>query len=199
MSAYLSIDLDYWCEHESQKSATNFFKRVMDLRVPVTFVIEHEELLNDINKMENLTKIYNVDYHSDIVAQHDKEDTPQDYEWANHVGNSIKADYTWIMPHVRCYADGLGICHGEEDENPFSKSINSGWRSCSRKTGLRHVKLKNVDRVGVCLSPCFVTLYPVEKVLEMLGADYSKAKQLVQDQPWSVQKRKRGMLAEIAA
>jgi hypothetical protein len=199
VSVYLSVDLDYWCEHENQKSATNFFKRVMDLRVPVTFVIEHEELLNDINRMENLTRIYNVDYHSDIIAQHDKENTPQDYEWANHVGNSIKADYTWIMPHVRCYSENLGLCHGNEDDNPFLKNTNSGWRSCSRKTGLRHVKLKNVDRVGVCLSPCFVTLYPVEKVLEMLGVEYEKTKQLVQDQPWSVKKRKRGVLTEIAA
>ena len=198
MSDYLSIDLDYWCDHESQNSATNFFKKVLDLQVPITFVIEHEELVKDINKMKHLTRMYNVDYHSDIIAQHDQEDTPQDYEWANHAKGRTRAEYNWIMPYTKCYADKLGTCHGD-DENPFLKYVNCGWKSISKRTGLRYVNLENIERVGVCLSPCFTILYPVENVLSMLDFSYYKATHLCQNQPWSSKRRKRGILTKISA
>jgi len=196
VGSYLSIDLDYWLDHETRNSATNFFKKVLGLNVPVTFVIEHEELLNDINKMKKLTRMYNVDYHSDIVAKYDREDKPQDYEWANHVKRRTKAEFVWMMPNVKCFDQHLGCCHGEGD-NPFLKNIDSGWRICRKKSGLRHIKLESVERVGVCLSPCFVTLYPVEEVLKMLNVSYYKATQLVQSQPWNATKRKRGILNRI--
>lgn len=40
MNAYLSIDLDYWCEHNSPDNAIRFFKKVIGLHVPITFVID---------------------------------------------------------------------------------------------------------------------------------------------------------------
>jgi len=198
MSTYVSVDLDYWLNYETQNSATNFFEQLLDLHVPTTFVIEHEELVADMNKMKNLTRMYNVDYHSDIVAQHDREEKPQDYEWANHVNRRTKAHFTWIMPNVKCYTEHHGTCHGEGPD-PFVKRNKSGWKSCSKQVGLRHVNLKNVERIGVCLSPCFITTFPVEKVLSMLDVSIYKVFGLIQRQPWNATKRKRGILKEIAA
>jgi hypothetical protein len=54
--SYLSIDLDFWM-HKDKRSSNPFFKRVFyyvrEFGIPLHFVIEHEELLDDINSCEN--------------------------------------------------------------------------------------------------------------------------------------------------
>jgi len=198
MGAYLSIDLDFWCDHRNSGAATKFFKKVFALNVPITFVIEHEELLPDVNKMKNLDILYNVDYHSDIISQCDAEKKPQDYEWGNHVKGRRKAEFCWICPDYECYEYNTGTCHGGGDD-PFCPQKNSGWKACTWATDLKLIEWDKIERVGVCLSPCFVNVSSVRTVVEKLGMSEETADELVEKQPEESSERTRGVICKIAA
>jgi len=198
MGVYLSVDLDYWRGHKSPNSSNYFFNKVFDLNVPITFVIEHEELLSDIKKMKDLTSLYNIDYHSDIIGRRDINDIPEDYDWANFVPGRSKAQFVWCMPKNECYLNDLGTCHADGDD-PFRPQKNSGWKNCQMMTGLRMIPWDYIDRVGICLSPCFVNLVSVNPTIERLGLSVKKARKLVEKQPYEAHKRQRGILKEIAA
>jgi len=201
-NAYLSIDLDYWCNHKTTESATQFFRRVMGLKVPITFVIEHEELLPDMAKVAKIQTMYNVDYHSDIIAQYDANtETPADYNWANYIKGRSKARFLWICPSLKtCFHDSSGICHGDEIHNPFTSHRRSGWRQCEvvGSTQLyKAIAWRRVARVGVCLSPLYVNLETVAPVIKMLGVNLKQARRLKKRQPEESDQRKRGTLKEI--
>ena len=198
MSAYLSIDLDYWGDYNYTKNCTRFFDKVFALNVPITFVIEHEELVPDMNRTKGLTTMYNVDYHSDIIAQPDIDKKPNDFDWANFVNRRTKADYFWFMPDACCYRENSGTCHGGGD-NLFLKNIKSGWKSCKKYVGLKRIDWYKIQRVGVCLSPCFVTMDPVVPVIERLGGDSKKLEKLIAKQPFNAKKRVRGIIKRIEA
>jgi hypothetical protein len=198
MSTYLSIDLDFWMYYKNSKGIIPFFDRVFDLNVPITFVIEHEELVPDIKKVKNLTTLYNVDFHSDIIAQKERGRKARDYNWANFIPNSKKADYIWILPYKYCYNEEEGLCHAD-GVNPFNNQKASGWRSCKYKK-INKIKWKNIERVGVCLSPCFVELKFAAPIVERLGVSIKKAEKIVKDNFelfFQYNKRKRGILNKI--
>lgn len=198
MGAYLSVDLDFWSDYQNSRACSNFFKKIFNLKIPITFVIEHEELLPDMNKMKGLEILYNVDYHADIIAQLDTKKKPNDYDWANFVKGRKNAEFCWICPFKDCYEDNIGTCHADGDD-PFYPQKNSGWNKCTWGTNLNLIEWKKVQRVGVCLSPCFVTLDPVQSVIKKLGMDPKKAEELIEYQPFNAKKRIRGLITRIAA
>jgi hypothetical protein len=198
MGAYLSVDLDFWSKHQDTKSATRFFRRVLGLNAPVTFVIEHEELIDDINKMKNMHTLYNVDYHSDIIAEIDCiDEIPEDYNWANYVNNRENADYFWIMPNKKCNDTWEGLCHSD-GINPFDEPGMSGWKDCQFKT-MSFINWKEITRVGVCLSPIFVEISTVYPIIKKLGVDRKKIDDLIERQPQMHKSRRRGVLKRIKA
>jgi len=201
MSAYLSIDLDYWMEQKNSRSATCFFKKVLGLHVPVTFVIEHEELVKDINKMKNMEIMYNVDYHSDIITTNEIGTEPEDYDWANFVKGKSKAEFCWIAPLEDCYNYDLGTCHvdGDEGDDPFMYPKRTGWKDCNWAIDLNLIEWDKIQRVGVCLSPCFVHIPSVKPVIKKLGMSIKEAHRLVQIQPHNHSQRTRGVISVIAA
>lgn len=199
MNAYLSVDLDYWSFHADHRPAIRFFEKVEALKVPITFVIEHEELIKDVKRMKDMRTLYNIDFHSDIVAQKEKGSTMQDYNWANFVPAKLRktSEFVWMIPDATCYTEDRGICHGD-DINPFEEPQKSGWQSCTIGN-IKSIKWGNIKRVGVCLSPRFVSLKNVAPVIESLGVNMKRVKDLVRRQPESHKRRKRGVLKKIAA
>jgi hypothetical protein len=198
MSAYLSIDLDFWSKHKDTKAATRFFRKVMGLNVPVTFVIEHEELVNDIKKVKGLKTLYNVDYHSDIIAKEEcEEDEPEDYNWANYIPQSKQADFFWILPSRKCNDTYEGLCHAD-GINPFDEPEKSGWKSCQIQTQ-SFINWKNITRVGVCLSPIYVEIKTVAPIIRKFGLKRKEVEFLIEQQPFLHQHRQRGILKKIVA
>jgi len=197
--AYLSIDLDFWAHYEDHKSADRFFKRVFNLDVPMLFVIEHEELLQDINQ-SNLDILYNVDFHSDICSIEDRktETKPTDGTWASYVKWRRRGHYHWIYPHYKqCYRDADGLCHSEH--NPFEYTSKTEWKQITHSPKITGIDWRRVRQVGICLSPCFVDLDTVYTVIRQLGLKYKDAKELVSKQPQLQSKRERGVLFKKVA
>lgn len=199
MGAYLSIDLDFWCEHfYSSHAAAWFFRKVFSLNVPIVFVIEHEELLEDINEMEGLTTLYNVDYHSDLVDDKyalDGRRKPKDFSWANHIKNKENGKFVWIYPDQGCYTKDYGTCHGEPECDPFKYPNLTSWRTVEHTDNTKDIDWDKIEKVGVCLSPCFVKLRTVQSVIERLGCNTKEIEELIEKQPlYKETKRKRGIL-----
>lgn len=196
MSTYLSIDLDFWCKHNDPKSAIRFFRKVQGLNVPVTFFIEHDEMVEDIKKVKDLTKLYNVDYHSDIVAQKEK-GYLQDYNWANFIPLSKNADYIWILPNMKCYDTYEGLCHADGID-PFENPKESGWKSCEYKT-MSKIDWRNIKRVGVCISPIFVELHSINPILKKFDIDRKEIETLIEKQPYHPERRQKRMIKTVEA
>lgn len=199
MRSYLSVDLDYWKDHNTPGAATRFFKKIMNLKVPITVFVEHEEMLSDIHKTKKLDRLYNVDYHSDIISQKDVYDEPEDYDWANFVKGRTKADFIWCLPDYEvCYEKEEGTCHGPLPD-PFKYQRKSGWKSCTIQKGINKIDWNSIERIGVCLSPCFVKLQTIRNVIDLLKLNYQDIETLVKNQPDEHNLRTRRTLKNIAA
>jgi hypothetical protein len=197
VTAYLSVDLDFWCDHVDARAANRFFEKVLGLNVPVTFVIEHEELVKDIKKVKGLTTLYNVDYHSDLVAHKDRGRRIEDHNWANFVAARKQAEFFWLVPDKDCYTRDRGTCHGG-GLDPFEHPKQSGGKNCKIRS-IRVINWEKIQRVGICLSPLFVEIDSVTPVIERLGVPIKKAEKLINKQPRTHTRRKRGVLKRIPA
>lgn len=198
--AYLSIDLDYWLDYTNARSSGQFFKKVFELNVPILAVIEHEELLNDINE-SNARILYNVDYHSDICA--DKEiksyDCPEDGTWVNFIDWRKHGTYHWICPDIYdCYTQREGTCCGSIKYDPFERNEETAWNSVEVSEDLKIIEWNKIERVGICLSPCYIREKSVRGVTKKLGLSVNDVQYLVCNQPSQLHKRTRGVLAKIA-
>lgn len=199
--AYLSIDLDFWKEHCDSRSSTNFFNKVFALNVPMLFVIEHEELLKDINKSKT-NVLYNVDYHSDLCSNNElkKNEKPTDGSWVNYVTWQKKGEYYWICPsYEMCYEEQNGTCCGTKGLDPFKHKKESTWKSIEVTQKLNTIDWRTIKKIGVCLSPCFLDPKTVRGVTNKLGIDKNEIKDLMKTQVYDDPKfRVRGILKEIA-
>jgi hypothetical protein len=194
-NSYLSIDLDFWMDRANAKSASFFFKKVFKLDVPITCVIEHEELLSDVKKVKNLKTLYNVDYHSDICSDCERDDEPCDGTWVNFVPGRTNANYIWILPSLETYYEEEGICHVEKD--PFQDPKASKWKSVNFTDSMKDIEWDKIQRVGVCLSPLFVRLKSIKPILKKLNINVEQAEALITKQPGDQSKRSRGVLSTI--
>ena len=166
MSVYLSIDLDYWMNHESVDDSDHFFDLVFAhchaLKIPIRLVREHHWLLPHINASK-CEDVWNIDYHSDL-ADRDKHGRIELNcgTWGNHVRFRAKGTYVWCAPDQRCRSNGEGWCHIMR--NPFVSDC-SGWKRTRSLIGWKRIPWEQVRRVGVAVSPDFFKVAPVEGVL----------------------------------
>jgi len=199
--SYLSIDLDFWKEYRDSRSSTSFFNKVFALNVPMLFVIEHEELLNDINSSK-ADVLYNIDYHSDICSDNEIEvdDNPTDGTWVNYISWRNKGKYCWICPSLNeCYTNQNGTCCWISDSDPFKYKKESGWKSIEVTQKLKTIDWRTITNVGVCLSPCFLDPFTVKGVIKKFGINQNEIKELIKKQPHDDPKfRTRGILSKTA-
>jgi len=200
--AYLSIDLDFWMNEPDTKKANQFFNKVFALNVPKKFVIEHEELVDDINKSK-ADILYNMDFHSDICgdSQIQEGEDPEDGTWVNFISWSNKGKYIWICPDVEeCYELMAGTCHGEEEFDPFKFPIEHSWNSIQVTQRLKIIDWRKVTHIGICLSPCYISANSVKDITKKLGLSKNKLYNLIKEQPlFDPKNRHRGILSEEAA
>ena len=147
---YLSIDLDYWNNKKLSKM-TNFLTHVLRLGKPIKIVRSHEQLLRDLNKTR-YDLLINIDYHADI-AEDDKNGNPiplNDGTWANRVVWRKNGTYEWRHPFKRP-SHYNGYCHVYK--NPFTDHTSTSWKNVLARQGIKNINWKNIEAVGIALSP----------------------------------------------
>jgi hypothetical protein len=162
--SYLSIDLDYWRDTPTRHPANNFFKKVFALNVPMVLCKRHHWLVPDINKhFPEDGIVYNVDFHSDITGEDGANPRLNCGNWADFIKRRKEGHFIWVYPNVqKCYRESWGLCG--TDRQPFEKSY-SEWKRISRRQGTNYIRLANVERVGIAISPDYYTLDPIAEVL----------------------------------
>lgn len=168
---YLSVDLDYWLNSKTTKSANVFFRKLFKLNKPMVIVQDHDKLVPDINKYPPQDKIiYNVDFHSDIVGERDlqgrrcsRKEALNCGNWVNYVNFRKEGIFYWIYPSAKtCYL------RRESTRVPFDNSDYSGWKKIYHRQGLHNVPLNKVERIGISVSPDYYNIDPIFDVLEAL-------------------------------
>lgn len=155
MDTYLSIDLDFWSSefYHTDSSIRKFFKRLP--KVSTVLVREHHELLPHINKTR-LSRLINVDYHSDLAGFRNKRrKLPELNEgtWVDHVRWRNGSEFVWHCPNFKtCYVDGWGRCDSQCGDSVLETPKQHGWGSATIRGSLRGIDMRRVARVGISLS-----------------------------------------------
>lgn len=161
MKTYLSLDLDFWNKTKDLDRIRVFLMKVKELKdrgIPVLVVDSHEQLTNDVNRIE-IEHLINVDYHSDIWDRWNP--LHKEYyncyncgTWINFVKTKNRLIYTWLHPHTKGN-EHLGYC--SHNRNPFfNEGVRfSGWKvteMISSRTPEKFIRWENVISVGVAFS-----------------------------------------------
>lgn len=177
MKTYLSIDLDYFNSELVNKpyrrpkvveaELLQFFKKIKKLKVPVLVVVNHDELLVDVNK-KVYDKIVNVDYHSDLadlteegkfIFNPDGTDAElNEGTWVNFANNRKSGIFEWRYPTSWSF-HRMGRCEEVLRKNFFTKEglKYHNWASVPVTTkGLDTLDFNEVEAIGICMSPGWV-------------------------------------------
>lgn len=148
-NAFLSVDLDYW-------NKASFDPWLPDTLfagdLPRIVTLDHHDMLPAVNAQPGLTRLMNIDYHSDFIGA----DEPLHIgNWVNHVSWRRGAEYAWIVPRMVDYHLRLG--HHHTGANPFTDPERlTGWRAAGKREGYDKDILDTVAAFGVCVSPDYL-------------------------------------------
>lgn len=146
---YLSVDLDYW-------NKASFDPWLLDALfasgLPLVVTLDHHDILPHVNAQPGLTRLENIDYHSDFIGT----DEPLHIgNWVNHVVWRAGAEYEWIVPRMVDYHLRLG--HHHTGANPFTDPQRlTGWRVAGKREGYDKDILDTVAAAGICVSPDYL-------------------------------------------
>ena len=158
---YLTIDLDYWMKHDTTtvQEMIDFLRIIKQCQREVHVVKYHHEIIPHISNFQNVTRLINLDYHSDIADVCIECRCERDFNegtWVNFVHGIARKEYIWRFPFNNQVELSYGYCH--EMVSPFTmtpsdrKSI--GWGKVSMKQGLPTSReLLRCAAFGICVSP----------------------------------------------
>ena len=173
MKSYLSIDLDYFANDHSdfcnsedvEKHLIKFMDKVYDLNVPIYGCTYHNDILDDLNK-HKVDKLYNIDYHSDVVYESFPEIELDEGTWVNFYKYRKNCTFEWRYPSTKeCFTEGWGICDWIGDKPaPWSKA-KLPYKNSIRRQGIQSIGWDSIVGVGISLSPnwCAEWIYPYYK------------------------------------
>ena len=162
MKTYLSFDLDYYNYTSTtlkmlakiEKTLNDITAFSQEYRVPVLAVMNHQQLLTDVNNSQCDTLI-NVDTHSDLVAYEDSFELNCG-TWVSYVKWRKNGSYFWIHADETSYGD----CSGDAQIFVAGRRYNTDWRRCFHKRSKLFPELgPDIKSIGVCLSPDYVDSY----------------------------------------
>lgn len=171
---YLSIDMDFWSHCANYKKVNKFMHNLKTTGIKPVVVKYHHELVKHINGMDGVTRLLNMDYHSDIADISDcTEREFNEGTWGNYIRLSENNEFIWYYPSRNCPSMTAGYCHSGCD-NPFDKA-NQGlynWNRILKIYGqVPNFELDRVAGIGICLSPNWNkqsnVLYFVQLLIEL--------------------------------
>lgn len=169
ISSYLSVDLDYWANKHSDiidlKKAKRFLIKVRNLDKPIFWHTYHHEILEDLNN-KRVDRLYQIDYHSDIVYEPISELDFNEGTWGNFYKWKKDCIFEWRYPSQdECFNQGYGRCEwvGESDGPESWEPDRMGYKRVIRKENIYDLNWDSITHVGVCLSPnwCIPEIYDV--------------------------------------
>lgn len=158
---YLTIDLDYWMNHTNATihEMIDFLTMIKRCQREVHVVKYHNEIIPHISKFPDVTRLINIDYHSDIADVCVECRCDRNFNegtWVNFVHGITRNEFIWRYPFNNQVDLNFGYCH--EMVSPFTmthsdrKSI--GWGKVSMKQGLPTSReLLRCAAFGICVSP----------------------------------------------
>lgn len=168
---YLSIDLDYWMHSESNVMYS-YLTKIINMGLPIDVVKYHNEILEYINNRDEITRVLNMDFHSDIGDLHLDECNERQFNegtWVNYVNLTKKKEYIWYYPDDSSLTQHTGYCHIED--NPFESyfPLTYGWNKIKKRKGTpSRFNLLRVSRVGICVSPNWLNIDVGTDVVDFL-------------------------------
>lgn len=158
---YLTVDLDFWMNHSNEtiQGMIDFLNAIKRCHREIHVVKYHNEVIPHIAQFPEVSRVVNVDYHSDIadicVECRDVCDFNEG-TWANFVTGITKREFEWRYPSTNEIDLSHGYCH--EMESPFSMSPSErkglGWSKITMKHGLpRSFELLRCAAFSICVSP----------------------------------------------
>jgi hypothetical protein len=148
---YITIDLDYWDNDYELGKLTEgkyFLKWLMEKRKDLYIVEEHHHILDHIQSFPDITKIINIDFHSDIANE--PVDELNEGTWANFVNKRETMTFEWRMPSMdTCLEKGYGRC----DDGVFVKKIDRsllGYKKIIFSEGIDQINFEKA--VGISIS-----------------------------------------------
>jgi hypothetical protein len=166
---YLSIDADFWNGIDTTPliaSMEQMLLRVKQLKVPILFAENHEQLLMHMNWFDYETLV-NVDYHSDLLNNSPDRDPHMDLNcgtWGNFVKKEIReyGQFVWVYPRSKCRTVNEGYVHDFRSINPFHRRAGeeslrvSGWYEAREiHQHIPPIVWKTTLAVGICESPSY--------------------------------------------
>jgi hypothetical protein len=154
---YLSIDMDFWYKYRGFTQAVKFFNSLDQLKIKPIVVKYHHELTKHVNETPNISRLVNMDFHSDIadIEICDNENFNEG-TWINYVRMQENSEYVWRYPMNTCLGYFTGYCHGAERNNPFNKSEQGKfhWDRVLKVRGpIEPWEFNRIAAVGICMSP----------------------------------------------
>lgn len=172
MKTYLSVDIDYWYQPEIARRALTLLMEAVPSRVPVTAVMNHQQMLPEVNA-SGASRLINIDEHSDLAEATVKKLACG--TWISYVKWRKQGTYIWIRPE-QSYQ---GSCNGDD------RAIwNAGtdWKySESKYISRRNLQitkyLQDCVGVGLCMSPAYVfpdIIVVFREIVDRYGIPYRK-------------------------
>jgi hypothetical protein len=183
---YLSIDLDYWCDHDDDRHMRDVVGRARSLRVPTLVVSSHEMLISDIESRP-CRRLVNIDYHDDLAVPAVRHDCGS---WVGAIAWRQDGEYEWMHPHTKQYTY-RGRC--DHDPRLWWKRHcrRTGWNVVRKQKGLRGIDWRNVHAVGIATSWEYLGGYTILKHYQRIIEQLTGCRTLQQLQSWSGAKRLR--------
>lgn len=154
---YLSIDMDFWWKTRVFTKVSKFFDKLHSYRIIPTVVQYHHELTDIVSSTKGITRLINMDYHSDIAdVSICNQDDFNEGTWINYVRLTENAEYVWYYPSAQCVRYDTGYCHGDIHANPFNKNeqYKYNWNRVLKKHGeIPEWEFNRIAAVGICMSP----------------------------------------------
>lgn len=161
LDTYLTVDLDYWMNHSNENihEMIDFLNAIKRCCREIHVVKYHNEIIPHIAKFPDVTRLINVDFHSDIadvcIECRDLRDFNEG-TWVNFVHGIQRKEFIWRFPSPKKSDLLAGFCH--EFESPFhmtpTECRSIGWNKITMKHGLpRSRDLMRCAAFGVCVSP----------------------------------------------
>lgn len=158
---YLTLDLDYWMTHHDGdiQEMFDFLRAIIRCRKEICVVKYHNEIINHIKKFTDVTRLINIDYHSDITDLSIESCGEREFSegtWVNYVTGMQKKEFIWRFPFDNPRDLAAGYCHTME--SPFKMSLadrkSVGWDKINMIQGLPNpTTLLRCAAFGICVSP----------------------------------------------
>lgn len=154
---YLSVDLDYWCRHQSPDHCDKFFDKVFGLGLPILVCVSHHHMMLDI-ETSGCDELWNIDWHSDLPDETSVVmDELNEGTWGAFISWRHTGTFVWRFPSDACLTNAGwgGYCHAD-DCNPFTDKMQTKWSKAILRRGTAAIPWHRVKRIGVVMSPYWV-------------------------------------------